>query len=75
MPASPRRLPENFKLDYDHEYIIDCPHYTTCTGSPGFDSFAAVMVIRGVRVYPGAKDVVNAFISYGDGFNGTTEQR
>ena len=26
MPASIRQLPENHKLDYDHEHIIECPH-------------------------------------------------
>jgi hypothetical protein len=26
MPASLRQLPENHKLDYEHEHIIECSH-------------------------------------------------
>ena len=26
MPASLRQLPENHKLDYDHEHTIECSH-------------------------------------------------
>jgi hypothetical protein len=26
MPASLRHLPEKHKLDYDHEYIVECSH-------------------------------------------------